>query len=130
MPRKMIGIGGCFFSTAAPRHRPTVCKNIGVCAIPHSSVSSRAVVAYGDTHIISRARTLFLPRSVSGVGIYAAQPLSRYKRGNIQNYKVNFASQKRSFTCLAPLGVQDDRLVGAPKRRHQGTALRVCGNSM
>ena len=34
--------------TAAPRHRPTVCKNVEACVIPHSSVSSRAAKAYGS----------------------------------------------------------------------------------
>ena len=37
-----------------------------------------------------------------------AKPLSMWSIGNASTFKVNFASQKRSFTYLALLGVQDD----------------------
>ena len=46
----------------------------------------------------------------------------------MRNHKENFAAQKRSFTCLASLCVQDDRLVWRTIRREQVPALRDCKN--
>ena len=53
-----------------------------------TNLSSRASKAYGG-YPYNEPRDL------------AAQPLSIRIGGNIRNHKVNFASQKRSFTCLA-----------------------------
>ena len=57
-------------------------------SLSNTNLSSRAEKAHGGI-------TNNEPRDL------AAQPLSIRKRGNASDYKVNFATQKRSFTCLA-----------------------------
>ena len=79
------------------------CKNIEACTSPHLSVSSRAAKVYGGYPYNDSSKNFVLATERQRSRIYAAQPLSRYKRGDLRNYKVNFASQKRSFTCLASL---------------------------
>jgi hypothetical protein len=57
------------------------------------------------------------PRAYGGAKtkIRRVSRLCRFQLGmlGIQIQKVNFATQKRSFTCLASLDVQDDKSVSA-----------------